>query len=259
MNKDKRKLSIAGTVDKALRIVDFLSNTGRETGIIEIARNLKINKSTVQRIVNTLCRYGYLQQNLESRKYKVGLKFLEISSQILQEMDLRRVARPFLEELRDITRETVHLMILDGTMGVYIDTIESPQRIRMVSPVGTREELHFSSVGKALLAFLPEQKVDEIIKQQGLKRKTPRTITDPNDLKRHLMQVKIRGYSVDWEEGEKDTRCIGAPILDHRGKVVASISVAAPSYRLDQKRMQQLAPIVIETARKISKNLGNVD
>ena len=258
MTKDKKELSIAKTVDKALRIIDFLSNTQKEMRITDIARNIKINTSTVQRIVNTLCKYDYLRQNAESSKYRIGFKFLEVSGRILGELDLRRVARPFLEELRDRTRETVHLMILDRTMGVYIDAVESPQRIRMVSTIGTKEELHCSGVGKALLAFLPEQKVDEIIREEGLKRKTSRTITDPDELKRHLGQIKRRGYSVDNEEAEEGTRCLGAPIFGHGGEIKGSISLAAPFHRLDQQKIQQFVPIVVETARKISRNIGHV-
>lgn len=254
--KDKKELSIAKTVDKALRIIDFLSNTQKEMRITDIARNVKINTSTVQRIVNTLCKYDYLRQNAESSKYRIGFKFLEVSGRILGELDLRRVARPFLEELRDRTRETVHLMILDRTMGVYIDAVESPQRIRMVSAIGTREDLHCSGVGKALLAFLPEQKVDEITREHGLKRKTSRTITDPDELKRHLAQIRKHSYSTDDEEGEEGTRCIGAPVLNHAGKVIASISIAAPSHRLDQQKIQQFAPVVVNTAKKISQSLG---
>jgi IclR family acetate operon transcriptional repressor len=256
MTQNGQQLSISKTVHKTLRVIDFLSSANREVGITEIARNLKINTTTIQRIVNTLHRSNYVQQNPGTARYTLGIRFLEISHHILHGLDLRRVARRFLEELRDRTRETVHLMILDGTMGVYIDAVESPQRVRMVSAIGTREELHCSAVGKALLAFLPDQKVNETIREQGLKRKTSRTITDPDELKRHLGQIKRRGYSVDNEEGEEGTRCVGAPIFGHSGEVQASISVAAPSYRLDLGNIPQLAPTVIEAATKISKSLG---
>ncbi len=251
-------LLISKTVDRALRVIDFLSTANREMGITGIARSVEINTTTVQRIVNTLHRSNYVQQNPATARYTLSTRFLEISHHILQGLDLRQVARPFLEKLRDKTRETVHLMARDATMGVYVDAVESLQRIRVVSAIGTREELHCSAVGKALLAFLPEQEVDEIIREQGLKRKTSRTITDPDELKRDLGQIKKRGYSVDNEEGEEGTRCIGAPIFGYGGKIEASISIAGPSFRLDQQKIQQLVPIVIETARKISKNTGNV-
>jgi len=248
--------SIAKTVDKALRIIDTFSRTQKEIGISEIARKIGINTSTVQRIINTLCRYDYLQQDSGSSAYKLGFKFLQIGSRILQEMDLRRVARPFLEKLGDRTHETVHLMILNRGTGVYVDVVESPQRTRVVSAVGTREKMHFSGVGKAILAFLSEQEVDEIINQQGLEPKTSRTITDPGEFKQCLRQTRNCGYSIDDEEGEVGTRCIGAPIFNHVSKVIASISIAAPSHRLDQQKMRQVAPLVVETARKISQSLG---
>lgn len=259
MDKEKRYSSISKTVDKALRILDLFSTVKKEMGIVEIARNVKVNTSTVQRIVNTLCRHNYLQQNSENARYRLGLKLLEVSNRFLAEMDLRQSARPFLEQLRDRTGETVHLMIRDGSRGVYIDAIESPQRIRVASIIGTREELHCSSIGKALLAFSTQEEIERIIEAQGLRRKTPYTITDPNEFKEQLVQIRKHGYAVDNEEGQIGTRCIGASIFDHTGKNVAAISIAAPSYRLDQQKIEQFAPIVIEIANKISKNLGNIE
>ena len=259
MDKEKKHSSISKTVDKALRILDLFSTMKKEMGIVEIARNVKVNTSTVQRIVNTLYRHNYLQQHSGNARYKLGLKLLEVSNQVLAGIDLRQTARPFLEQLRDRTGETIHLMIMDGSRGVYIDALESPQRIRVASAIGTREELHCSSIGKALLAFSTEKEVGRIIETQGLRRKTPHTITDPNEFKEQLVQIRKRGYAVDDEEGQIGTRCIGASIFDHTGKNVAAISIAAPSYRLDQQKIEQFTPIVTEIANKISKNLGNIE
>lgn len=247
---------ILKTVDKALKILELFSEQEREMSISEIAKRIGTNKSTVYRILNTLRSHAFVQQNSDNSKYKLGFKLLEISSVILERIELRHQARPSLERLRDKTNETVNLMIMEGGLGVYIDRVESTQRVRMVSVIGTREELHCTGVGKALLAFQSEKIVDEVIKKQGLLRKTSRTITDPHQLKQHFDEIKKRGYSIDDEEAEEGIRCIGAPIFNHKDKVVASISIAAPSYRLDEQKMKQFAPIVVETARKISQNLG---
>lgn len=247
----------AKTVEKALAIIEYMLKNRKAKRITDIAKDLKINTSTIQRIVNTLHGENYLYQDPSSRKYKLGLKFLEISKKILKEIDLRRISAPYLRELRDQTGETVHLMVLDDSMGVYIDAVESVQRSRVVSSIGTRDDLYYSAVGKVLLAFLPEKKVESIVKIRGLKAKTPNTITDFFTLKQNLLKVKKCGYSIDVEEGEIGTRCIGAPIFNHDAKIIASISIATPSYRLPFKKIKDYIPLVVETAKKISNELGN--
>jgi DNA-binding IclR family transcriptional regulator len=255
MKRDDR--SIAKTVEKSLQIIEIFRDASRDLGITELARLVRINSSTVQRIVNTLAEHGYLQQNPADSAYRLGMKFLEISHVVLQRIDLRALARPVLEALRDTTGETVHMMVLNGDMGVYVLAVESRQSSRVVSPVGSRDDLHSSAVGKALLAFLAEPQVDAVIARHGLRRKTRRTITEPGEFKRQLAVIRAVGYAVDDEEGEEGTRCVGAPIFDHTGRAVASISVAGPAQRMGRRRIRQLGPLVIRAARGISERLGS--
>ena len=132
----------AQTVEKALVIIEYLLKSEKEKSITDIAKSLMINTSTVQRIVNTLHEKNYLFQNPLDKKYKLGLKFLEINRNILEDIDLRIIAAPYLKELRDKTMETVHLMILDGIEGVYIDAVEGLYKTRVVSSIGTRDNLY---------------------------------------------------------------------------------------------------------------------
>ncbi len=249
--------SILKTVDKALQVVLLLAQNSGEMGVREISKKMGINVSTTYRILNTLYINKFVRKNERSHRYGIGLKCLEISSYIIKSLDLRNIAHPFLESLRDRTNETVNLVILDDGMGVYIDRVESSHAVRMVSSIGTREELHCTGVGKALLAFLPENIVDEIIQKHGLPAKTPRTITSPKDLKEHLLEVRKQWYSIDNEEAEEGIICVGAPIFDHRKKVIASISVAAVSYRCSINQAKKNASLVVETAQQISAALGS--
>ena len=253
---DKKVGATVKTVEKALRIIDCFFSTAQELGVIEIARTVRENTSTVQRVVNTLCQHSYLQQHPRTRRYRLGLRFLEASSLILQRLELRPVARPHLEALRDATGETVHLMVLEGEVGVYVDAVQSQQTTCVVSVVGSRDELHSSAVGKALLAFLPERQVETVLTRHGLPRRTARTITKPAAFKQHLTEVRRRGYAVDDEEGEIGSRCVGAPVFDHTGTVVASISVAAPTQRLSRRQLPRVARLVVAAARDISQDLG---
>ena len=246
----------AKTVEKALVIIEYLLKNEEAKRVTDIAKDLKINTSTVQRIVNTLHGENYLHQEPSSRKYKLGLKFLEISKNVLNKIDLKRIADPYLRELRDQTGETVHLMVLVNSMGIYIDVVESQQRSRVVSSIGTPEDLYYSAVGKALLAFLPEKKVESIIKIRGLKARTPNTINDFLTLKQNLLKIKKCGYSIDNEEGEIGTKCVGAPIFNHNAEIIASISIAAPCHRMTKKKINNMVSLVIYTAKKISNELG---
>ena len=244
------------TLEKTLKIIEYLSKSNSPSGILEVSRNLNINTSTVQRIINTLNNESYLFQDPENKKYKLGFKFLEISKIILSRIDLRKIAHPYLKELRDKTNETVHLMIIDDSMGVYIDSLESSQRAKVVSPIGTRDDLHFSAVGKSILAYLSDKEIEEIVRARGLKRMTPKTITNLYTLKKELKIIRDKGYAIDDEEGEVGTRCIGAPIFKHNGKVVASVSIAAPCHRLTKEKLNTFLTLLLQTTSKISVELG---
>jgi IclR family KDG regulon transcriptional repressor len=252
MNND-----ILETVDKALRILLLLAEDSREMSISEVSSKTGINKSTTYRILNTFYKSRFISKNASNRKYRIGLRCLEIGSRVLKSLDLRNIARPLLERLRDQTGETVNMITLDGGMGVYIDRVESQHAVQMISSIGTREELHCTGVGKALLAFLPENEINEVIRQHGLPPKTARTITDPRKLKDHLREIRRQGYSIDNEESEKGIRCVGAPVFDHNDNVIASISVAALAHRWSMSAAKRNAKFVVETARRLSAALGN--
>ena len=191
-----RKDVVLETADRALKVLLFLAQDPKDLSISEISDKMSINKSTIYRILNTLYKNGFVSKNESNAKYRIGLKCLEIGNCIVRSLDLRNIARPFLEKLRDQTGETVNLVILNDGMALYIDQIESLHAVQMISSIGTREELHCTGVGKALLAFLPENEVDKIIAQHGLPQKTSQTITDPIRLKMHLDEIRERGYSI---------------------------------------------------------------
>jgi len=153
------------------------------------------------------------------------------------------------------TGETVHLAILDENEVLYINKIESLKTIRMYSRVGRRGPVYCTGVGKALLAFQPSHKIEEII-ASGLAPQTEHTIVDPETLRRHLADVRARGYAIDNEEIEIGLRCVAAPVRDHSGNVIASISVAGPSQRLTKERLISFSPDVIATADTVSQRLG---
>jgi len=254
MNKTPNNLVKA--VDRSVNILEELANYEDGLGVTELANRLDIHKSSIHRLLSTLVYRGLVKQDPKTDNYKLGLKLFELGSRIFNDLEIREYARPYLEELVAITDEAVHLVIMDQGEVVYIDKVESSKTIRMNSQIGKRVPVHCSAVGKAMLAYYPQIKVDKIIKEQGLAKYTENTITDPTEFKEHLKQVKEQGYAIDDVEHELGIRCVAAPIFDYSGEVVSSVSVSGPTIHVTKERVGELAKVVKDTAMKISSQLG---
>lgn len=252
----KKPNQLIKSLDRAIDILELVIEEESGLGVTEISRKLDIHKSTVYRLLDTLKYRGYLEKNKDNQKYRAGINLFELSSKVLNDIDSRMRVRPYLEEIMDKTKETIHLGILDSGEVIYLDKVESTATIRMYSHVGKRVPAHSTSLGKAILAHLPEKKVKSILKEKGMEAKTKNTITDLDEFLAHLEKVRKQGYSVDDEEQEEDIRCIAAPIFNHRGKIVAAFSISAPKSRMEQERMDRLSELVVEYSEKMSRSLG---
>lgn len=243
------------SVERAAKILEALVGEVDGLGVTELSRRIKLHKSTVHRLLTTLLGLGYVEQNEESEKYRLGMKLLYLGGAILERMDLRHEAYDFLKELSREVNETVHLVIPDGYSALYIDKLEGNKTIRMHSQIGRRVPMHASAVGKVILAFEDKKFVDEILKQ-GLDKFTEKTIIDPNKLLKHLAEIKVQGFAVDDEENEEGIRCVGAPIFDYTGKVVGAVSVSGPTVTVTPERVVDIAGNLLACARKISDRMG---
>ena len=244
------------SINRTFDILESFTNGKSALRITDISKNLRLHKSTVHRLLSTLAERGYIQQNPESNKYQLGLKILELSSSLLQRMELRKVAHPILEKLANQSQETIHLLILDNEEAVYIDKVEYPHTIQLQSYIGKHIPLHSTASGKLLLANLAEEEVDRIIKKKRLIRYTKNTITSPILLKKELRKIKKQDYSVDNIEYEKNVRCVAAPIRDFSGRVIASLSISGPTMRMKPKRVTSLIKLAQEAGKEISQSLG---
>jgi len=227
-------------------------------GISEIARVLGMDKSTVYRLLATLRARGYLEQDSETRKYMVGPRMIAISSRILGSSDVCLQARPFMKRLLQETRETVHLAMLMEDQMVYIAQEISPEVVSVNTEIGQREPIYCTAVGKALVAFLPEDELERVIGRLDFRRYTPRTITDPGEFRDHCRRIRAQGYAVDDEELYPGVRCIAAPIRAYDGSVVASLGISGPVTRLQDETIPRLGRAVIKYACEISRRLGYV-
>ncbi|MEH7254458.1 IclR family transcriptional regulator [Neobacillus niacini] len=250
--------NVVKSVSRALDIIALVGMKKGGLGVTEIANQIDINKSSVFRTLSTLVQYGYIEQENETQKYKLGYKFLDMSTKLLESIDLRKEAKPFLQELENRTNEVIHLVVYDQGEVVYIEKLEGNETLRTHSKVGKRAHMHCTSVGKAILAHLPDNDVLTIIDRKGMPFHTEHTITEKEVLFDELKQVRQKGYSLDQEENEYGITCIAAPVFDHLGNIVAAVSISGPTTRMNDDRLNALGPIMIQTSQQLSARLGYV-
>lgn len=243
---------------KAFAILDCFNAACPQLGVREIARQLKMSSSTVGRLLITLRAAGVLTQDPNTRLYRIGSKVLNWSSVYMHGLNVREKARPRLEELHQLTQETVNLYILDGTERVCVERFESAQRVRVIVQIGERLPLYAGSAGKAILAFAPAELIKHIL-AKPLKRITDNTITNRKKLLEDLRLVRKRGYAVSQAERFTDAMGLAAPIFDATGNVIAAMNVSGPLTRFTQAEVAKYAPKVVELASQVSYSLGYTD
>lgn len=241
------------TIEKGLNILELISKKGEGAGITEIAKALGLYKSVVHRIVTTLLNRGYLTKLND--KYKLGNKILEIAGSLINKTDISTVAGQFIKDLVDKAKETVQIAVLDGNSVLYIAKEECDRSIRLVSKIGSRLLPYCTGLGKVLLAYLNEEKLNNLLNNIKLKKFTENTITNKTKLKKELTLIKKRGYAIDNGEFDINVRCVACPIFNYNGEVIAAISIAGPYYRMNMKKRKEFIPIVKDSAMKISKSL----
>jgi IclR family KDG regulon transcriptional repressor len=255
-----RPNNLVQTIERASFILDILGQSPQGISIRDLSDKIQLPKGTTHRLLSSLSYFGYVRQDPNTKNYFLGFKLVELGNLLLSQLDLRKEAEPFLRDLAERTKETVHLVILDQNEIVYLDKLETEPNtggLRMASRVGSRNPAHSCAVGKVLLADLPEETLERIVTEKGLSKRTENTITRPNHLKEHLKLVRKQGYAVDDEENERGIRCVGAPVFNETGRTVAAVSISGPAFRVTRKMIQDgFKKEVMETAYRISQRLG---
>lgn len=231
------------TVHKTTAVLSAFSYEEPVLGVSELARRLGIGKSTVQRILATLAADGFVERTPDDR-YRLSIKLYELGQQVAASNELRERAHPVLERLRNESGETAHLAVLAGTDVVYLDRLESPHMLHLMTRIGRRRAAHATSSGKCLLAYGPPAALAAVL-AGGLPRLGPRTITSPTLLRRTLTDVRRRGYAVSVEESAPGVVSVAAPIFDVTGACVAAMSVAGPISRMPPESLDRFARLVL--------------
>ena len=250
-----REQSILQSVDNALRVLESFSVTEPELGIAELSRKLGLGKSTVFRLVSTLAARGFLTKNPANDKYRLGMKALYIGGLALRQIDLVKDSRPFLDTLVLKSGEAAHLAILDEGHIIFINKAESGRAMSMGSTIGARMPAYITATGKTLLAHLPDDELEAYLRQTQFKRYTANTITDPDQLRSCLQEIRARGYGTDMEESEEGLMCIAAPVRNNRGQVIAAMSISGSAVRM-RRRFDEFRQLVMEQAEELSRSLG---
>ncbi|HHT26148.1 MAG TPA: IclR family transcriptional regulator [Firmicutes bacterium] len=241
---------------KALNVLECFTSSEPELGISEISAMLGLPKSSVHNILNTFALKGYVEQDKTTRRYRLGLAFLQRAAIVREGLGLRKVALPFMHKAKELYNETVHLAIEQDGLVMYLETVQPADRSVARIAVGKRAHMHCTGVGKAILAFFPDEKVKAIIEEHGLVRYTDRTITTFEELDKELKQIRLQGFAVDNMEHELGIRCIAVPLRDEYGKVTASISVSGPAERMPLDTIHSHAEPLKMLGLDISRRLG---
>lgn len=251
------EIQLVKAVEHALQIlISYTDN--EELGVTELSNRLGLHKNNVFRLLATLEQRGYIRQNPRTEAYRLGPKLFELSMIFKYQMGLIKVARPYLEDLRGRFDETTYLGILRDIYAVYIDCVETTNTIRVMPRIGKQLPAYATAMGKAQLAYLADAEIERLFRERKLVKFTPNTKTDIREIKKELAEIRETGYAVDMEEYQLEVRCVGAPIRDYTGRVIAAISVSAPSYRLTDEKIPVFGKAVKEMANEISRALGFV-
>ena len=247
---------LVGSLLHGLQILDMFERGRTVIGIGEMAQHLGMHRSTASRLAATLASAGYLEVAGEAGRYRLSGKLAALGDLVAGDDRIRQAALPALNDLVKLLGETGHLAVLEGDEAVTVEIVDGWHTVRMHSWVGKRSPAHCSSMGKALLAGLSDGEIDARYPDGVLERRTDTTITDREELKRHLAAIRAGGYALDEGELEPHLCCVAAPVFDRGGAVVASISVSGPDSRIGPGTIPATARAVCRAAAQISARLG---
>ncbi|WP_194914145.1 IclR family transcriptional regulator [Catenulispora rubra] len=248
----------SSSLRRALAVLGYVrehADSGRGVPLGKLAEALGLNKSTVLRLTGPLLEEHLLDRDRETGWFRLGHGALRLGQAYLSTLDLRSIAVEHLRKLQREVGETVHLTVWECPDIVYVDKVENETNVRMASRVGSRAPAYCTASGKAMLAWLPEETVQEVV-AAGMRPITAWTLSDESQLRADLARIRARGYSIDDRENEPEVRCVAAPIFDHTGEVAAALSISGLTSRMTVARVRTLGSVVAQVGQRISRELG---
>lgn len=262
MNKTKKPTSSHTNYssDKLITLIEFMSVQKEPVRLLDLANQLEMPSSTVFRFLNALINRDYVEQDAETGRYYLTFKLCGISDNIRSNSRLQSICLPRMQELSALTDETVYLCIEYNKMVMYIEAVNGSNKALISQKfIGHIAPMYCTGVGKLMLTNYTDQMLDYYVETKGLPEYCKNTITDVNELKKELIQVKNQGYAYDMEECEVGLCCIAAPIYDYTGSVIAGISISGPSVRMSKEVLNKVRDILVPVTKDISKQFGYVE
>jgi DNA-binding IclR family transcriptional regulator len=254
-NEDSKHGEHVQSVDRTLDILEVLATKNSGIGVTELAGEVGLSKGTTHRLLHALFERGYVEKK-DDGTYKLGLKLIEVVSLYINNLELQTEARPYVAMIAAELGLTSHLGVLDGDQVVYIEKMDVYPGVRLYSQIGLRVHAYCSSLGKCLLSNYSKAEVDAILEDCSFNKFTPNTIDSLELMHEELKRVRSQGWAMDNREYDLNNRCIGAPIYDYRGEIVAAISASGAPTVLSEERIQPVAEYLVEKAMAISRSLG---
>ena len=248
------------SLQKALRILVYMGEQAPEAGVTELASDLGLTKATVHRLLNAMERFDLIERNEESERYRLGLKLHQLGSRAVESRTLRTEAHRLLVEMSRRSRETVSLATPAPGGVICLDRLDSPHTIiNICTPIGSMFPAHCTAAGKAILAYMADDEIEELVRRHGLKQFTPFTITQMPQLKENLRLIRQRGYAVDHQELERGLSGVAAPVLSAHERVIAAVGIAGPTLRFRGKELAEKVALATEIGARLSMALGRIE
>ncbi|GMA55642.1 IclR family transcriptional regulator [Alicyclobacillus sacchari] len=249
---DYRTLS---SLKNALHALKCFTTDEPELGITQIAEKLGLSKSTVHRVMTTLAEEGFARRDESTHRYRLGLSVLSLGGIIMSNLEICREGQHLLEEFVNRFDETVHLAVLEDYATVYVSKLECKHPVQIATHLGRKNPLHCTSSGKVILAYQDSAMIEEVI-QRGLSPMTPNTITNPDQLRQVLAQIRNDGYAFSRSELREGVHSVAAPVRDYTRQVIGAVTAVGPAARFTDEKMKSLAKTLISISKEISSRLG---
>ena len=248
------------SIGKGLQIIEVLSQSNAPMRLRDIAQAVEMPDSTVLRMLSTLIEYEYIRQDMETSKYFLTLKFAKIGASVSSHRVFRDISHPILLELSEKCQEAACIAVEGKNHMIYVDVVDGPDgMLKIMHYIGKQVPMHCTGVGKCIMLNYSEAQIDAFIRETGLPRYTPNTITTKDELLRNLERVRKLGYACDDQERELGARCVASYIKDYSGKIIAAISVSGPINRMTYEYFEQVSAAVVKAAKDISAALSYTD
>lgn len=242
-------------IDAVLSLLDCFSVERSRRSLSDICEETGFPKANVLRYLKALQRAGLIRQELKTKKYTIGYKALELAYISNQSINLREISLPFMHHLRDVSRETVSLMVEDNDAGVCIERLEAKEELKFFPPVGQRRPLYAGASRKVLLAGLSNERIERII-DKGLIKISENTVTDPVVLRNQVEEIRRNGYAISDSEHNQGVKAVAVPIWDRNRNVVAALSITGPAFRITGDMILHFISLLKEASEVISKQMG---